>query len=417
MFFFQKNKKTTASRYNFLPFLFLFFNDFLFYYSFYVTFFFNHNNNNLAILLILMNFSKMISDIPVGIMSDIYSRRNILIFGLLCRATFCTLCLIDCFKSSFILSASAMLIVGLGNSCLWTHTWNYFYDYLKEKKQETKFPRFMGNFYAISNISIACAGFLGGYIFSQFSFIGIFLCSALSLIIAIFIIAQMPNYKPQTTKKTAKNIKVVSPLNFLSLIHAILKKPRIVRMLLLTIIMDSMFIVFLDMNTTIMNHANIQAKTISQIVAIVAFIRIFSNYFSGYTEKFMSFKRIHSFLLLLMVLSFILSCYNSFWMTIAISSYLCFYPFFDTSIKTKIEHRIDSNTRATIMSFTSLFVSILTIILNSIIGIIANQNSYFAAPICIFVIVIITLFFVRNISQIYRLDLNLRKLLYFLIKK
>ena len=392
------------------PFIFSFFSDFIFYYSFYVTFFTSNNitGGNLATLLVIMNASKMLADIPAGILSDVFSRRNLLILGLLFRSIFCILCTFGTSFSTFII---ATVMVGIGNSCLWLHTWNYFYDYLKDKNQETKFSRFMGKYYAVSNIAIACAGFTGSYIFSKIGFVGVFLCSILSMLCATLIILQMPNYKPKTTIRTAKNIRVASPLNFFALLRALLKKPRIMRMLILTILMDSMFIVFLDMNTTIMNYAKTTAENVSKIVGIVAFLRIFSNYFSGYTEKFMSFKRIHSWLLLIMIFSCIASCYNSFWMIGVISAYLCIYPFFDTSIKTKIEHRIDSNTRATIMSLAGLFVSILTIFFNIIIGVVSEESGYFSAPVCIFIIVIIILFFVRNITKCYRLDITLRKLL------
>ena len=65
-----------------LPFVFSFFNDFLFYYSFYITFFTKYGfyGGNLATLLIIMNASKMITDIPIGILSDRISRRNRTLF-------------------------------------------------------------------------------------------------------------------------------------------------------------------------------------------------------------------------------------------------------------------------------------------------------------------------------------------------
>ena len=398
------------------PFIFSFFSDFVFYYSFYVTFFTNNNitGGDLATLLVVMNAFKMLADVPAGVLSDMFSRRNLLMLGLLFRSIFCILCTFGTSFSTFII---AMAIVGIGNSCLWLHTWNYFYDYLKEKNQEAKFSRFMGKYYAVSNIAIACAGFTGSYIYSKIGFVGVFLCSILSMLCATLVMLQMPNYKPKTTIRTAKNIRIASPLNFFALLKALLKKPRIIRMLILTILMDSMFIVFLDMNTATMNYAKTTAENVSKIVGIVAFVRIFSNYFSGYTEKFMSFKRIHSWLLLIMVFSCIASCYNSSCMIGVISAYLCIYPFFDTSIKTKIEHRIDSNTRATIMSLAGLFVSILTIFFNIIIGVVSEESGYFSAPVCIFIIVIIILFFVRNIAECYRLDINLRKLLSRIVAK
>ena len=404
----KKNIKKNNNKF-YLPFLFSFFNDFLFYYSFYITYFSQNgfSGSKLATLIVIMNASKMIADIPIGILSDIISRRNILLLGLICRALFCCLCLS---KQSFPSFAIAMLFVGIGNSCLWTHTWSYFYDYLKEQKKEAIFPRFMGKFYAVSNVAIALAGFTGGYIYTFISFNGVFLLSILAIFLSIFILLMMPNYKPKTTIKTAKNIKIASPMQFIALLKELLKAPRLIRMLLLTILMDCMFIVFLDMNTTLMNHANMSAQTISQIVGIVAFIRIFSNYLSGKTEKFLSFKRIHSWLLILMCISCAASFCNSTLEIVVVSTYLCIYPFFDTSIKTKLQNRLDSNTRATIMSLASLFVSIFAIFFNSIIGIVADRSGYLATPICIFIVVIIILCLVRNIIGVYRFDNLVRKL-------
>ena len=186
-----------------LPFIFSFFNDFLFYYSFYVSYFVSNgmSADKLAILFVAMNASKMITDIPVGLLSDRISRRNMLIIGILFRCLFCLLCISSNNLIVFILS---MVIVGIGNSCLWTHTWNYFYDYLKEKGKQGNFSYFMGKFYAISNTAIALAGFTGPYIYSKFDFNGIFILSIFSMIIAIFVITQMPNYKPKKTIKTAE---------------------------------------------------------------------------------------------------------------------------------------------------------------------------------------------------------------------
>ena len=80
------------------------------------------------------------------------------------------------------------------------------------------------------------------------------------------------------------------------------------------------------------------------------------------------------------------------------------------SIKTKIQHKVDSNTRATIMSLASLFVSICCIIFNSLIAIVAHDSGYFSAPLCVFLVVMIVLFVIRNMIYFYRLDANIRKI-------
>ena len=347
----------------------------------------------------------MLADIPVGFFSDIISRRNVLILGLLFRIIFCLFCLTG---ANIYIFGLSMIFVGLGNSCIWTHVWNYFYDYKKELNDIQSFPSFMGKFYAISNLAIAIAGFIGVYVFQHTNYQGIFIGSIISMIIAILILLKLPNYKPKKTIRTAKALKVSSPMHFISLLNELLKKPKITRLLLFTILADTMFIVFLDVNTTLMNLSDFSPDKISKIVGTVAFIRIFTNYLSGKTESFMKFRRMHSILFLLMIFSICVSVRNSIYVIMTVSLYLCIYPFFDTSIKTKLEHKLDCNTRATVMALASLFVSIFAILFNTIIGIVAAQNNYFAAPFCIFLIVIIILFFIRNITQCYRLDLYIR---------
>ena len=402
MLSFLKKKKNTG-----LPFLYSFFADFMFYYSFYVSLFSNSgfSGGKLATLFVIMNASKMIADIPIGFISDIISRRSVLILGLSFRIIFCLLCLTS---GSFYTFAIAMFIVGFGNSCIWTHAWNYFYDYKKNLGEVASFPRFMGKFYAISNVAIAVAGFTGTYVFTKFGFAGVFLGSILSMSIAITIMLQLPNYKPQKTIKTAKALGVANPLHFWTLLKELMKKPRIIRLLLFAILADTMFIVFLDMNTTLMNMSGFKPEAVSQVVGLVAFVRIFSNYFSGKTERFMKFNRMHSLLLILMFTSILISIKSSLFVIFAVSFYLCVYPFFDTSIKTKIQHKVDSNTRATIMSLASLFVSICCIVFNSLIGFVADTSGYFSAPICVFLVVIIVLFIVRNMMYFYRFDAKVR---------
>ena len=410
--FFKKKTKfniNAKSKKQILPFTYSFFADFMFYYSFYVSLFATSgfSGGQLATLFVISNASKMIADIPMGFISDIISRRSVLILGIFFRILFCLLCLIG---RDFYIFAIAMFIVGFGNSCIWTHAWNYFYDYKKNLGEIISFPNFMGKFYAISNFAIALAGLTGTYVFAKLGFFGVLTGSILSMLIAIAVLLQLPNYKPKTTIKTATSFGVANPLQFFVLLKRLMKKPRIVRLLLFAVLADTMFIVFLDMNTTLMNMSGFTPEGVSRIVGVVAFIRIFTNYFSGKTEKFMKFRRMHSLLFIIMLIGILASIKNSLWVIFSVSLYLCVYPFFDTSIKTKIQHKVDDNTRATIMSLASLFVSIFAIIFNSLIGIVADDSGYFSAPICIFLLVVVVLFVVRNIMYFYRFDANVRKI-------
>ena len=396
------------------PCLFSFFSDFLFIYSFYNTYFITNGvfPDQIAILVIIIQITKLLCDIPAGLFADIISRRNLVIIGLFARCLFCVICI---FSHTFILFAIACVVYGFSMSCIYSRVDAYFYDMLKKDNNENKFPVFMGKYYAFSNIAIGSAGLLSGNIFSIFGFDGIFLCTILSLLIAIVILMCMPNYKP--IEDTAHVFHVRNPMRLSVLIKQMLKKPNILRLIFFSMLIDGLFLTFIDINTTLMNVIGFSAQKVAEIVGFVGIIRIFTNYFSGRLEKIMTFKCMQSVLFIFMCLSIFFSFHGGDRLVGIVSCYMCIYPFFDTSIKTKIQKRIDSNTRATVMSFVSLGASLSTIFFNFLVAYIANANGYFMVIFAISCVVIVVLSMIRNLMQFYRIDSKIRKFLGKRLKK
>ena len=382
-----------------LFFVFAFFSEFLFIYSLYITYFNKHgfHADQLAFLIIIMNVSKMLFDLPAGIFADLVSRRNLIMFG----AIFCGLCF--SFDNYHCLLA-AMAFYGVGNSCIYYHTEAYIFDNFKIQNKENKYPQFMGTYYAIGNIAIAVAAFTGDIIFKMLSFKGVFAASIGSLFLASLVLMRLPNYK--VNERVSSVFHVKNAQNIAILFKRLIKKPNIVRLMIFAIILDAMFIVMIDMNTSLMNALNMSTSGVSQIVGAVGLIRVATNYFSGHAVRFMTFKRVHSFLLLLMLASMFLSLRSGYYLVGIISAYLCVYPFFDMSIKTKIQNRIDSSTRATILSFASIGASICAIAMNSFVGIISTKYGYKTTPFAIALLITALLLVVRNITMFYRVDKN-----------
>lgn len=390
-----------------LFFVFAFFSEFLFIYSFYITYFNKHgfHADQLAFLIIIMNVSKMLFDLPAGIFADLVSRRNLIMFGLVAKAIFCGLCF--SFDNYHCLLA-AMAFYGVGNSCIYYHTEAYIFDNFKTQNKENKYPQFMGAYYAIGNIAIAVAAFTGDIIFKIFSFKGVFAASIGSLLVASLVLMRLPNYK--VNERISSVFHVKNAQNIATLFKRLIKKPNIVRLMILAIILDAMFIVMIDMNTSLMNALNMSTSGVSQIVGAVGLIRVATNYFSGHAVRFMTFKRVHSFLLLLMLASMFLSLRSGYYLVGIISAYLCVYPFFDMSIKTKIQNRIDSSTRATILSFASIGASICAIAMNSFVGVISTNYGYKTTPFALALLITALLLVVRNLTMFYRVDKNIRKI-------
>lgn len=389
-----------------MSFSFAFLGDFILIYAFYNKFFLEKLSNQSAIIwiLIIIRISKIIFDIPTGILADIWSRRNILIVGQIARIFACLLWILFPTLQFFLIGG---ILWGLAMSCIYYHTEAYFFDALKSLKEENLFSKIIGKFYAIQNISIALAAFLAGYLFNYRGYKIISGLTIFVILISILMLLKMPDIKIKKDKKSI--LKEKNPLHIFKLFIDIINNPMIFRLLILSAIFDSLFIVFLDLNTIIMSTSNFQGKYISYIVGGIGGIRILTNYFSGYTIRHFSIKKIMSYLLIILIIILLFSGIDPFFLIGGIGFYLCVYPFFDNSLKTKIQNKIDSQTRATVLSFASLFTSLFAISADLIVGQIAKEISYRASIMCLCAILIIALSLIRNLTRIYRINAKILK--------
>ena len=106
----------------------------------------------MASLLVAMQASRLLFIMPAGILSDLISRRNIMILGLLLKMSFCAICLVS---TNYYLLLLACCIYGVSIGCMQIET--YFYDNFRRHNEEQKYPVFIGHFYAIMNAAIALA--------------------------------------------------------------------------------------------------------------------------------------------------------------------------------------------------------------------------------------------------------------------
>jgi predicted MFS family arabinose efflux permease len=390
---------------------FAFVSEFLFVYSHYNNFFLHNGVDviKLSQLFIIIQVSKIIFDIPIGIAADLYNRRIILIIGVIAKALFCLICVVSQSYSMFILAA---ILWGVGMSAIYYHVEVYIYDSLRHIHKEDKFASVISKYYAIQNISIALSSFASIWVIRRFKFEGVFVFSAIFCVLALVVVLFMPHYKVEKNMRRGQLSERIGRIT--SNIFNMTSRPMALRLITTSVLLDTLFIIGLDINTTIMSIAKTNSEKIAIIVGAVGFIRIFTNYLSGYTVRYFTFLRAHLFIF---IISFIIAFFafrhskNTY---LIISLYLCLYPFFDTSIKTRVQYKIQEESRATIMSIASIMVSLNVVIFNLIISGVATEYDYYLGLFVACMTSVMISELIRNTPKAYKTYRFMKNILYFL---
>lgn len=325
-----------------------------------------------SMILVMAQVSKMLFDIPSGLISDFFGRRTTLILGQIMRGVTVTLLLLKpCLTSFFI----GMAFWGAALSCFLGNIEAYTYDYMRIYDHGHKFPRFMGYYYMLQNAAIAIASFLGGYVY-QNSKVYMFGITIFFILMGVFIALQLPPYDTNDIFKKFPDEKKDSKKSFFGVVRMVIDNKKILFFILITGLCDSLFLFFYDLNTMSMNAMNYPPSTISVVVGMVAAAKIFGNMIAGYAVPFLSIW------VAMIVVAFIMAfvMFNAILfgngLIVAISTYLIIYTFTDLALKSKMQKYIPSAFRATVMSIENLIVSILLILINISNGWVANSHSY-----------------------------------------
>lgn len=172
-----------------------------------VTFlFYNENGLNIQSFLLIQGIffaTSLIFELPIGYISDLFSKKKLLILSYFIYITKITLWLF--FKGYFIilfgefLSAIAKIIFD-------NITSSYIYEYLKFNGSEINMVKYFGRFNFSLSIGTSIAAIVGAYMYSKFGSKLILSIEFLFILIAIILLSNLPNIKMKQTKKITFNI-------------------------------------------------------------------------------------------------------------------------------------------------------------------------------------------------------------------
>ena len=126
----------------------------------------------------------MLAVIPAGIVADYIGRRKVLIAN---AVFFSFACALFAVSYSFIGLLIAEIVISL-SSARWMASGNaFFYDNLRELKQEGSFKKLYGNVIGITDLTWGVSALIGGYIAAGYSFRITYWWTALIAVFALLI--------------------------------------------------------------------------------------------------------------------------------------------------------------------------------------------------------------------------------------
>ncbi|MBQ3310978.1 MFS transporter [bacterium] len=136
--------------------------------------------------------TSIIFEFPVGFLSDMFSRKKLLIFSF---TIFLGIVLLWIFFKGFYIILFGEIMFGISKVIMDNTMSCYLYDYLSANNKQNMMPRYYGylNFFLAAGTCVAAI--LGTWIYSKFGFKNLLFIQSLLILISIFLIFTLPNIK------------------------------------------------------------------------------------------------------------------------------------------------------------------------------------------------------------------------------
>lgn len=242
---------------------------------------------------------SIVSEIPVGYLSDNISRKKLLIISFIIFMGFYTLWFF--FHGYYVILAGEILF-GISKVMMDNAMSGYLYDYLTSKQNKTAMVKYYGylNFYL--SLGTALGGLIGTYIYSKFGS-GIVIISEIFLIaVSIMFVLSLPSIKCETCKMEILSEKVS---RFFSVVKELYKNISITYYIFYSGLLASFSILFALSFQPLMQNAFFPIFLFGVIAFINHAVRAFSGIVAGKWLRRFDIKKMVVPLFVLYILAFI----------------------------------------------------------------------------------------------------------------
>ncbi|MEZ7594996.1 MFS transporter [Streptococcus sp. 27098_8_76] len=335
-------------------------------------------------------FSQLVSEVPYGILGDRFSKKKIVLLGLvlLSITPLLTLSSILLMKDYVILGA--FVLEGVGNALLSGADDALFFESLRSEGKEESYGKIRGKLQLISALTLGIATFIGGGLYSITRYLPYFIQS-FTLIGSMIIIISIPDNQKHAIEDLNQN-GVPKFKELFSVFHRLLKSTKILFMIAFTtVIVSAINAVFallpdyfskIGFSTSINGAMFMIYSIIGGIVATQA-----------YKISKVRVSKLIMLLSLILMISIIFQIlpFNATFIFSLLLLYVII-DILDPIIMEMLHLWVDDNSRATVISVLSFSISLVTMLVNPIIGVgiqIFNMRTTILLISCFMIIMIL----------------------------
>ena len=345
----------------------------------------------LSIIIVSKRILKIFCDFFFGLLFDRLGAKFVFLIGRILKLISYLILL---FSPNFIGFVVAMLLDGASYSSIYGKISSYIYNNLSANNQIKKFPKSLSLYYLSMDITLASLSFLSGIILQNHGYNILIYISIITNIFSIFILI---SFLPKDTNKHLNQFKSKSFYEiFITLKKVILTKPQILNLIFLYSIISFLAwqfhsissLVLLDMKLTGAQLAFCgSGLKLTMAIGAVLSIILFSKKIN---LKLKICIKTVLFILLFGLISILF--YNKILFYLFCLFIALVFTTTEVAIENNFEFFSDKKIRGTAISIAMTCCSLIAILANLFVGIVAQFFSYKIALIFIFILLIISLF-------------------------
>lgn len=351
---------------------------FLFFYSFFVPYFMHIGITPLALGVAMSTFeiSKILADVPTGLLADKYGRKYVLVGGFITMAMSLAAWM---YMPNFKGAVLGMVLYGISKVSFYGKFESYFYDEMKVLKCEDRFHKLMSSVSIVANLGAAGSGFIALKLFNSGGYELVYKVAFSMIVFGIlpFFVFLMPN-SPIPISEESKKKGRQGAIKILCNAFVYLKNDRkLMFTTVLTALAFTTYILIAEVHRMVLKDIGATQAIITTVYGTYHVSQVVSAMIVSMRKKPSS-----SMLLPVKYLMFLMSCVivSSFfygYITVGILLiYVSFWPFLEVKVKTGLHDLAKSDVRATLASFCTITSSMFNGIFSVVIGAVSQHYTY-----------------------------------------
>ena len=297
----------------------------------------------ISLLISIWSVTTIILEVPMGVFADKYSRRNLLIIGLVINAIGFGFWMMG----GFINFAIGFVLWGIKNTLTSGTLEAFVYDELAAFKQEDQYEKVSGRMGGVFSIGLVASAIVGGLV-AEISYNWVLVASVFTTLLAAAILMTIRQVKVVQSTGETKYFEIIKQA-----VYQIRNNPALLSVILFICVVFAAFGASDEYWTLIFEQLKFNPRGIGILVAGVYGLSALAGYTTHYYKQ--SLKALPYGLVLISGLLFILLGFSkSIWLLPLAFMAIYLYQVASIKLEAEMQSQIKSSQRATISSIKSL---------------------------------------------------------------